>query len=99
MLRFSRILSSVLLVAALHAQQDARKASEAAPQKYSHSESDDEAIAKIAEAWMGTYNGGDVAMVAAPYTADGYYLSAHVLAHGREAIQAYWERGIAAGGH
>jgi ketosteroid isomerase-like protein len=33
------------------------------------------------------------------YTDDGYYLSAHILAHGRQAIEAYWERGIKAGGH
>ncbi len=28
----------------------------------------------------------------------GTILSAHVLAHGRQAIRAYWQRGIAAGG-
>ena len=33
------------------------------------------------------------------YTGDGYYLSAHILAYGTQAIRAYWERGIKAGGH
>ena len=37
--------------------------------------------------------------MAALYSEDGYYLSAHILAHGREAIEAYWRRGILAGGH
>jgi len=60
---------------------------------------DDAGIGRIAEEWKRAYNSGDAAKVAALYTADGYYLSAHVLAHGREAIEAYWRRGIAAGGH
>ena len=33
------------------------------------------------------------------YTDDGYYLLAHILAYGTQAIRAYWERGIKAGGH
>ena len=33
------------------------------------------------------------------YTEDGFYASAHILAHGRTQIQGYWTRGIAAGGH
>ncbi len=57
------------------------------------------AIHGIAEAWRTLYNAGRAGDVAALYAEDGYYLSAHVLAHGRAAIQAYWERGIAAGGH
>lgn len=62
--------------------------------------STDEAdIRHISENWIRFYNAGDAAKVAALYTEDGYYLSAHVLAHGRQAIQAYWERGIKAGGH
>jgi hypothetical protein len=60
---------------------------------------DSEAIGRIAENWKDAYNGGDAAKVASLYTDDGYYLSAHVLAHGRAAIEAYWRRGIAAGGH
>lgn len=56
-------------------------------------------IHAIAEAWRTLYNAGKAAEVAALYAEDGYYLSAHVLARGRPAIQAYWERGIAAGGH
>lgn len=62
--------------------------------------SPDEAdVRQISEDWIRFYNAGDAAKVAALYTEDGYYLSAHILAHGRPAIQAYWERGIKAGGH
>ena len=61
--------------------------------------SDDVAISGIAEEWRIAYNRGDAAGVASLYSEDGYYLSAHILAHGREAIEAYWRRGIAAGGH
>jgi uncharacterized protein (TIGR02246 family) len=57
------------------------------------------AIRQISEDWIRLYNAGDAAKVAALYTDDGYYLSAHILAHGRQAIEAYWERGIKAGGH
>ena len=59
---------------------------------------DEAAIRKISEDWIRFYNAGDTAKVAALYTDDGYYLSAHILAHGRQAIEAYWERGIKAGG-
>jgi uncharacterized protein (TIGR02246 family) len=74
----------------------------AAPQSAAHEPamSDDEtAIRQVSEDWVRFYNAGDAAKVAALYTEDGYYLSAHILAHGRQAIQAYWERGIQAGGH
>jgi ketosteroid isomerase-like protein len=60
---------------------------------------DQEAMGNIADDWKNAYNGGDATKVAALYCEDGYYLSAHILAHGRDAIQAYWQRGIAAGGH
>jgi len=60
---------------------------------------DEAAIRQIPEDWIRFYNAGDAAKVADLYTDDGYYLSAHILAHGRQAIQAYWERGIKAGGH
>ena len=60
---------------------------------------DREGTDRIAEDWKEAYNRGDAAQVAALYTEDGYYLSAHILAHGRKAIEAYWRRGIAAGGH
>jgi uncharacterized protein (TIGR02246 family) len=60
---------------------------------------DEAAIWQISEDWVRLYNAGDPAKVAALYTEDGYYLSAHILAHGRQAIEAYWERGIKAGGH
>jgi len=63
------------------------------------SNADELAITDIAQKWMSFYNQGIAAQVAALYTEAGYYLSAHILAHGRDAIQAYWERGIAAGGH
>ena len=59
----------------------------------------DTGIREIAEAWKSNYNSGNATAVANLYTEDGYYLSAHILAHGRTEIQAYWERGIAAGGH
>ncbi len=60
---------------------------------------DEAAIRQISDDWIRFYNAGDAAKVAALYTDDGYYLSAHILAHGRPAIEAYWERGIKAGGH
>ena len=62
-------------------------------------QADDAELRRIAERWKDAYNSGDAAKVAALYTEDGYYLSAHILAHGRKAIEAYWRRGIAAGGH
>lgn len=62
-------------------------------------DADELAIRQISEDWIKAYNAGDAAKVAALYTQDGYYLSAHILAHGHDAIQAYWERGIKAGGH
>jgi len=61
--------------------------------------SDEADIREISEDWIKFYNAGDAAKVASLYTEDGYYLSAHILAHGRQAIQAYWEQGIKAGGH
>jgi uncharacterized protein (TIGR02246 family) len=60
---------------------------------------DEAAIRQVSEDWISFYNAGDAARVTALYSDDGYYLSAHILAHGRQAIQAYWERGIKAGGH
>jgi len=60
---------------------------------------DEAAIWQISEDWVRFYNAGDAAKVAALYTEDGYYLSAHILAHGKQTIEAYWERGIKAGGH
>jgi ketosteroid isomerase-like protein len=70
------------------------------PELYERTMSADEAaIRQVAEDWIRFYNAGDAAKVAALYTEDGYYLSAHILAHGRPAIEAYWQRGIKAGGH
>jgi len=60
---------------------------------------DQEALERIAQDWKDAYNRGDASAVASLYTEDAYYLSAHILAHGRAAIQAYWQRGIIAGGH
>src|SRR5271166_567008 len=60
---------------------------------------DEAAIRQVSEDWIRFYNAGGAAKVAALYTDDGYYLSAHILAHGKQAIEAYWKRGIKAGGH
>jgi uncharacterized protein (TIGR02246 family) len=70
-----------------------------APSMSASMSTDEAAIRQIPEDWIRFYNAADAARVAALYAEDGYYLSAHVLAHGSQAIQAYWERGIAAGGH
>jgi ketosteroid isomerase-like protein len=56
-------------------------------------------IVGVAQTWIARYNAGDAAGVARLYEENGYYASAHILAHGREAIERYWARGIAAGGH
>jgi hypothetical protein len=58
----------------------------------------DQALLRVAEEWKAAYNAKDAAAVASLYTADGYYVSAHVVAHGRPEIQAYFQRGIDAGG-
>ena len=57
------------------------------------------AIRDVADAWVTRYNAGDATGVADLYTEDGFYASAHILAHGRTQIQGYWTRGIADGGH
>ncbi len=59
----------------------------------------DQALRKVAEEWKAAYNAKDAKGVASLYAADGYYVSAHVVAHGRTEIQAYFQRGIDAGGH
>lgn len=59
----------------------------------------DLALRRVPEKWKDAYNARDAAGVAALYAADGYYVSAHVIAHGRPDIQAYFQRGIDAGGH
>jgi uncharacterized protein (TIGR02246 family) len=63
------------------------------------SQADEMDVRQVSQDWIKVYNAGDAQKVAALYTADAYYLSAHVLAHGREAIQAYFDRGIKGGGH
>jgi uncharacterized protein (TIGR02246 family) len=60
---------------------------------------DDPSLRRVAEDWREAYNAGDAPRVAALYTEDGQYLSAHVGARGREAIRTYFQRGIDAGGH
>ena len=54
---------------------------------------------QLAESWVARYNAGDATGVAKLYAEDGYYASAHILAHGRTEIERYWAQGIAAGGH
>jgi uncharacterized protein (TIGR02246 family) len=91
-----------ILLAALWLSTQAAMAqtAEPKPEKISPALSaEDEDIRRIIDDWMRSYNAGDAAKVAALYMEDGYYLSAHILAHGRQAIRAYWERGIKAGGH
>lgn len=56
-------------------------------------------IASIADEWKTRYNAGNAAKVAELYATDGYYLSSHVLAKGRKEIEAYFRKGIEAGGH
>jgi uncharacterized protein (TIGR02246 family) len=91
-----------LLFAALCLSWPLAVAQTAAPQPEGHEQpmnADEAAIRQVSEDWIRFYNAGDAAKVAALYTDDGYYLSAHILAHGRQAVEAYWERGIKAGGH
>lgn len=59
---------------------------------------DDPSLRGVAERWKDAYNAGDAARVAALYTDEGQYLSAHVHARGREAVRAYFQKGIDAGG-
>ena len=58
----------------------------------------DRALRQVAEDWRIAYNAKDAAAVASLYAPDAYYVSAHVVAHGRAEIQAYFQRGIHAGG-
>lgn len=58
----------------------------------------DQAARKVAEEWKAAYNGKDAARVASLYTTDAYYVSAHVVARGQPEIEAYFQRGIDAGG-
>jgi uncharacterized protein (TIGR02246 family) len=59
----------------------------------------DPAMLEVPERWKAAYNAKDAAAVAALYAPDAYYVSAHVVARGRTAIRAYFQRGIDAGGH
>jgi ketosteroid isomerase-like protein len=90
------LLAALLMVLAVATAQTAAPKLEVRERPVSADEAD---IRQISEDWIRFYNAGDAAKVAALYMEDGYYLSAHILAHGRPAIQAYWERGIKAGGH
>ena len=62
-------------------------------------QSTDQALLEVAAAWKAAYNAKDAAAVASLYAPDAYYVSAHVVARGRPEIQAYFQRGIDAGGH
>ena len=90
--RIAAALGVVATLAALNSIGGAASAVEGAGQT-------DQALVRVAEQWRAAYNAGDAAAVASLYTADGYYVSAHVVAHGRAEIQAYFQRGIDAGGH
>lgn len=96
-------MKKVLLLAALCMGSLVAATQTAAVEPKEHSRAvmsaEEKAIRQISEDWIRFYNAGDAAKVAALYTDDGYYLSAHILAHGKQAIQAYWEGGIKAGGH
>jgi ketosteroid isomerase-like protein len=69
------------------------------PVPATHDAADQAAMSTVAQTWVERYNAGDAQGVAQLYAEDGYYASAHILAHGREQIEEYWARGIAAGGH
>jgi ketosteroid isomerase-like protein len=101
MKKFFMLIASVCIAFSLFARQIATKKPEIklAEKAAAGMSADEEAMGKIVEDWKNAYNGGDAAKVAALYSENGYYLSAHILAHGREAIEAYWRRGIIAGGH
>lgn len=60
-------------------------------------QTDDAAIASIADQWKDGYNHGDAARVASLYTNDAYYLTQHYIegvVHPRAMIQAYVQRGV-----
>ena len=88
------LIAALLMSTPFAAPQRTIQNSEPRERSMSPDEAD---IRRVSENWIKFYNAGDAAMVAALYTEDGYYLSAHILAHGRKEIQAYWERGIKAG--
>lgn len=58
-----------------------------------------QSLQRVASEWKAAYSAKDAAAVATLYAPDAYYVSAHVVAHGRPQIQAYFQRGIDAGGH
>lgn len=60
---------------------------------------EDEQIRRVADDWQKAYNAKNAGAVAALYADDAYYVSAHVVAQGRQQIQAYFQKGIDAGGH
>jgi ketosteroid isomerase-like protein len=85
-------LGVVATIAPLDSIGGAARAAEAAGRT-------DQALARVAEERKAAYNARDAATVASLYTANGYYVSAPIVAHGRAEIQAYFQRGIDAGGH
>ena len=93
------MLLLALLPAVVLAQQSNPQPLTPPHSAHSAQTADELAVRQISEDWIRAYNAGDAQKVASLYTKDAHYLSAHVLAQGREAIQAYFERGIKAGGH
>jgi len=91
----SRAMLAALCVVALFA----RTGHASPPASTTTAGSTDRELRAVGEAWRAHYNAKDAAAVAALYAEDAYYVSAHVVAHGRVQIQAYFQRGIDAGGH
>jgi uncharacterized protein (TIGR02246 family) len=58
---------------------------------------DHEVLFAAVNDWKMAYNSGDASKVAALYTEDAYYRTAHMFARGRQAIEVFCRRGIDAG--
>ncbi len=97
------ILAVIMILAAFFVAQTDYGAENAgrhgSDEVVSTSAADDAILRRASEEWRDAYNAKDAARVASLYTEDGYYVSAHISAHGREAIRGYFQRGIDAGGH
>lgn len=93
------LLVFFLMVTSVLGRPAATGAPNAPPARESASGDPDAAFTQLAEEWKEAYNRKDAPRVAALYAEDGTYLSAHVLARGRREIQAYFQRGMDAGGH
>lgn len=93
------LLVFLLMVTSVPSGPAATEASNMPPARPYASGEPDAAFTQLAGAWKDAYNRKDAPGVAALYAEDGTYLSAHVLARGRSEIQAYFQRGMDAGGH